>query len=351
MANSSGANSSGTEPVGFGIIGAGIWGGQHARAYSQHPRSRLVAVCDLDRGHAEDLARQYGVQRVYTDLEAMLKDPDIQAVGVATPDHAHRAPVVAALQAGTHVLVEKPLATTVEDCEAMIKAAKEANKYLMVDFHSRWVPPFHAARQAMVEGSIGTPIHGNIRLSDTMWVPREMLSWASKTTVLWFLGCHCIDLLRWIQGSEVVRVDARSSKKYLKQLFGIDTPDYYFSLLEFANGATLFMQNSWVLQDGEPVIFDYSLELYGTKGSVRASAAHNQSVVLASSTKISYPDVFVAPTIHGRSTGAAIQSIEYFVDCVADRKQPSVTGEDGLRATQVLVAIERSAQERGPVDL
>ncbi len=281
----------------------------------------------------------------------MLKRTDIQAVGVATPDHAHRVPVIAALQAGKHVLVEKPLALTVEECRQMIKASKDAGKFLMVDFHSRWVPPFHAVWEAVSSGELGTPVHGIIRLSDTMYVPREMLSWASRTTVLWFLACHCVDLLRWFMKSEVVRVDARSTKKVLKQKFGVDTPDFYFTLLEFDNGATIFMQNSWILQDGEPVIFDFAVELYGSDGSIRASAAQNQSVVKCSSQKISYPDVFVAPHIQGRDVGGAIQAIEYFVSCVMEGKQPSVTGEDGLRATQVLVAIEKSIETRAPVEV
>jgi predicted dehydrogenase len=338
------------DKVGYAIVGAGIWGGMHARAVKQHPRANLMAICDLDKARADEFAKQHGIA-AYTDLDEMLKLPGLQAVGVATPDHTHRGPVLAALNAGKHVLVEKPLATTVDDCKAMVKAAKDADKYLMVDFHSRWVPPFHAVWHTVSSGELGTPIHGIIRLSDTMFVPREMLNWAGKTTVLWFLGCHCVDLLRWIMNSEVVRVDARSSKKVLKERFGVDTPDYYFSLLEFDNGATIFMQNSWVLQDGEPVIFDYSVELYGTNASVRASGAQNQSVIMASPQKISYPDVFIAPEIFGRFVGGAVHSIEHFVDCVADGKRPAVTGEDGLRATQVLEAIEKSVAKRGPVDV
>jgi predicted dehydrogenase len=99
------------------------------------------------------------------------------------------------------------------------------------------------------------------------------------------------------------------------------------------------------------VIFDYAVELYGSDGSIRASGAQNQSVIKASSQKISYPDVFIAPEIHGRYVGGAIHAIEHFVDCVADGKQPAVTGEDGLRATQVLVAIEKSVEKKGPVDV
>ena len=121
--------------TGFGVIGTGIVGGAwHAHVYHHMPKSELVAVCDLNGERAREIADRYGVQHVYTDYRELLARDDIAAVSIATPDFAHRDIAVAAARAGKHILVEKPLATTVEDAEAILAAVDEAGVKLMVDF-------------------------------------------------------------------------------------------------------------------------------------------------------------------------------------------------------------------------
>src|SRR5688500_10599892 len=112
--------------VGFGVIGVGTWGELHARVYGSTPGARLAAVCDADLPRAEKVAAACGAPKVYADYRELLKDPDVRAVSVVLPDFLHREAVVAAAEAGKHVLVEKPLATSVEDGRAMIDAARRA---------------------------------------------------------------------------------------------------------------------------------------------------------------------------------------------------------------------------------
>lgn len=338
--------------VGVALIGAGVWGETHAKAYSQNPNARFYAVCDLNEERARALAEKYGAEKVFTDFEEMLDDPAVDAVGVATPDYAHEAPVVAALQRGKHVLVEKPLATTVDACNRMIAAAKASRGHLMVDFHSRWVAPFAGAKQIVEANEIGTPVHGFIRLSDTIYVPRDMLQWSSKSTVLWFLACHCVDILRWTMNAEVTRVYGQSRRRALREEHGVDTPDFYLTTLEFDNGAVIVMENSWVMQDGEPVIFDYRMELYGSQGSVKVNAAHNGALVKVTPQKVNHLDTLFGTAVHGKFIGGAVEAIHYFIDhVVVKNEEPMVTGEDGLRATQVLAAIEKSVETGQPVEL
>ncbi|HID05964.1 MAG TPA: Gfo/Idh/MocA family oxidoreductase, partial [Armatimonadetes bacterium] len=137
--------------MGFGIIGAGVWGETHAMTYSAHPDAELVMVCDLDAERARTIAENYNAREWTTDYENLLARDDIQAVSIVTPDFAHREIAVAAAQAGKHILVEKPLATTIEDCEAIINAAKQANVKLMVDFHNRFNPPHIRVKEALDE--------------------------------------------------------------------------------------------------------------------------------------------------------------------------------------------------------
>src|SRR5260221_12490600 len=138
------------DKIGFGVIGTGIVGGAwHAHVYSRAPRAKLVAVCDLNEQRANEIGKKYGAEKVYSDYRKLLENPEIKAVSIATPDFAHREIAVAAAEAGKHILVEKPLATTVEDAEAIVKAAKKAGVKLMVDFHNRVNPPFAGAKESI----------------------------------------------------------------------------------------------------------------------------------------------------------------------------------------------------------
>jgi predicted dehydrogenase len=103
------------QKVGFALVGAGLFGERHAQAYSRHPDVDFVAVCDLDGQRAREIAAKYGVRSYTTTLQDVLANPEIAAVSVATPDHLHREVAVALAEAGKHLLVEKPLATTTED--------------------------------------------------------------------------------------------------------------------------------------------------------------------------------------------------------------------------------------------
>jgi predicted dehydrogenase len=196
--------------VRFGVVGAGLWGEVHAEIYSQHPYAELAAVCDTDAARARKVAAAYGHVRVYTDFRELARDPGVDAVAVVTPDFAHRAPIVEAARAGKHVITEKPLATTAEDAEAIAAAVREAGITLMVDFHARWNPPFAIARRNIEEGTLGRILSAYFRLNDTISVPTSMLSWAASSSILWFLGSHTVDTLRFLLADEVRRVYSES---------------------------------------------------------------------------------------------------------------------------------------------
>ncbi len=222
--------------AGFGIVGAGLWGSQHARVLSTLPEAELIAVCDTDATRAESLRARFGAKRACTEFAELLADPAIAAVTVATPDFAHAAVIRAALEAGKHVMSEKPLATTVAESEDIAALAQRAGRKLMVDFHNRVSPAIVAAREAVASGELGRPLHLSARLSNTTFVPREMLSWAAQSSALWFLGSHTVDALRFITGDEIVAVQAVTRKGFLESL-GVGTADVHLALLEFGSGA------------------------------------------------------------------------------------------------------------------
>ena len=167
----------------FGVVGAGAWGTMHARAYAQCGEAELAAVCDLDIARARALVERCGAPgaRAFDRVDDMLAS-GLDAVSVATPDASHADVVIKAAERGLHILVEKPLATTVEECRAMVAAADSAGVILMVDWHNRWNPPYHHAHKAIRSGELGDVRYVYYRLSDAIWVATKMLPWASKSS-------------------------------------------------------------------------------------------------------------------------------------------------------------------------
>jgi predicted dehydrogenase len=339
--------------VGFGVIGTGIVGGAwHAHVYSHLPQSRLVAVCDLNEERAAEVAQKYGAQDVYTDYRELLQNPEIQAVSIATPDFAHREIAVAAAEAGKHILVEKPLATTVEDAEAIVAAAKKAGVKLMVDFHNRVSPPLAAAKQSIEKGDIGQPAYIYARLSNTTFVATQMLPWASNSSALWFLASHTTDLAHWLLDDEPRRVYAVSRSGILKEM-GVDTEDFHIAIVEFKKGAVVTLENAWILPETEPMVFNFKLEVLGSKGSLYVNTSDHRAVQKFTGESASLPDI-LGITFDGESprmTGFVLEAIARFVDAVVEDAPVLASGEDGLLVTRVLTAISESARSGQPVDL
>lgn len=325
---------------GFAVIGSGLWGSLHARVYAESSRARLAAVCDLDETRASELGSKFSAEP-YTGLPKMLARDDIDAVSIVTPDFAHTEIALAAIAAGKHVLIEKPLATNSADCRRIIDAAEVAGVKLMVDFHNRWSPPFCSAKNAIDEGEIGSVRLITYRLNDTIFVPTTMLSWAANSTVQWFIGTHSLDTVTWLINDKVEHVYAVSRSVVLRGR-GIDTPDFYAVTLEFANGAVATIENCWILPESLPNIFDLKCEIVGSEGAFFVDGSSQRMLEKYSGGKGSYPDVLVMPEVRGKQMGFAAESIRHFIDCVVDDTEPDVTGEDGLRATELIEAIELS---------
>jgi len=263
----------------------------------------------------------------------------------------HREPAVDAATAGKHVLVEKPLATTVEDAEAIVNAAKRAGVKLMVDFHNRWNPPFAAAKDAIVKGELGAPLLLYMRHSNSIKVPTQMLTWLPKSSsIVYWLGSHSVDLVRWMVGDEVEQVYSVSRSRVLPSK-GFNSDDFFISILEFRKGAVATVENAWVLPNTLPVSGDFVAEVVGERGSMRITVVGNNCIDKATETSYTQPDVLVFPTVHDKAKGFAGESIVHFIECVAKNKQPMATGEDGLAVTKILCAIRESARTKRTVSI
>jgi predicted dehydrogenase len=334
-----------------GIVGAGLWGANHARVFGTLPQTKVVAVCDVSPERAKAMQASAGAQSAYTRYEDLIADSKVDIVSVATPDFAHTPIILAALAADKHVLSEKPLATTVAEAESVAAAAAKSKGKLMIDFHNRVNPAIVQVREAVASGEIGRPVHGSARLSNTTYVPLQMLSWSAKSSALWFLGSHVVDALRFVLGDEIVRVYAVAREGVLAGR-GVATKDVHLSTLEFSKGTVVTMENSWLLSPDNPMLFDFKMELVGERGQIQADPSHNGAVRRLTGTGMKYAELLgVAPTGEGRIGGFVLESIARFVDAIAG-DAPLLAGiDDGVINTRVLAAIERSAASGQPVVL
>ena len=326
--------------VRVGIIGAGIWGTNHALALTTHPRCSVAVICDRDQARARSAAERFGCAWT-TSLDDVAAS-DVEAVTIATPDHLHREPVIAMLSAGKHVLVEKPLATTVSDGLAMVAAAEQAGRHLMVDFHARWHPLFMGAKGYVDRGELGAPVMAYARLSDTIYVPTKMVTWSGHSGPEWFLFPHTMDIVRWLFGRNPVEVYAKGYRGVLESR-GIACWDAIQAMVEFEGGAFCTFETSWIVPDSYSNVVDNRLSLYGEKGGLEI---RNEPSLWAFTDRFHTPFSSESVTRYGKVWGYQYEPIRYFVDCVADGVTPEASGTDGLMVTAMIEATLRSLAEK-----
>ncbi|MFQ6130894.1 MAG: Gfo/Idh/MocA family protein [Armatimonadota bacterium] len=347
-------------PCRIAVIGTGRFGLQHLRTFRQmtwRGQAVLAAACDVgEPAWFEGLCQKFGC-RGYRDYREMLEKEDLDACTVVTPDHLHREMAVACLEAGKHVLVEKPLDTTVEGCQAIIDAAADAGKLLMVDFHKR-LDPYHLEMRRMIaEGEIGRVQYGYAHMEDRIEVPRDWFGWVGDSSPAWFLGVHFYDLARFLMGGPcATRVYATGVKDKLKSL-GKDTFDSIQAKVAFDNGAHLTFDTSWVLPDGFEAIVNQAIRLVGTEGVVECDSQDRGTRTCTARDGMSThnPSFFrEGRDAQGRPLyeGYGIESIAQFAHNVnallegasLDDLGDYPSGQDGLEATRIAQGVHQSIE-------
>ena len=332
------------------IVGAGVWGDTHAGIFAEHPGAENVAICDLDKDRAAAVAKKYGIKEVYSDYKEMLAKSDCDAVSIVTPDHLHGDIAVACAEAGKDMLIEKPIATSREDVHRIVEAANKHNVRVMVDLHNRWSPPFSAAKEAIDAGELGDIQTGYFRLNDIKWVATDMLSWTAESSILWFLGSHSLDTLRWLFNDEVKRVYCVSRSGVMEKL-GVPATDTYLTTLEFSRGGIAQMENAWITPNGNPCLNDIKCNILGSKGMVAIDASNHNLIQKYTDTSVQVPDILVRNTIHGKVKGFAYESIRSFVDKIINGEPFIVSMEDAAKTSLAILSIMESAKTRMPVDV
>ena len=332
-----------TEKVRIGVVGLGIMGEQYVRIFDAHPLAAVTAVCTRRRERLDEIGDKYGVGVRLTDFRELVGRPDVDAVCVATPDFAHFEPVKAALEAGKHVLCEKPFTTDLREADELLSLAlSRPRQKLQVSFNHRWLSSYYHGYASIRRGDIGRPVAGYARKNDTIYVPTEMIDWAGRTTPTHFLGSHDIDLMRWFFGAEPAEVHAYGAKGVLAGR-GIDTYDMIHAQVKFEDGAFATFESGWIYPNSFPSIVDSFVEVVGSAGHLHFDRKR-ESIELSTEKQFTYPKVFLSLEVFGKLRGAFVECLSDFVDSVVNDGEPKVTAFDGRQVTAVLDAVSRSLE-------
>lgn len=350
-----------SSPLRIAIIGPGKVAHLHAKAVLQTPDTQLVAVYGRTYRKAEDFAKHYGVQ-AYSNVQEMVTQQNVDLCLVCTTHPAHREPTVAALDAGSHVLVEKPLASSLEDCDAMIDAAHRNNRFLSVISQRRFYAPSMRIRHAIDSGKIGKPVLGTVQMlgwRDEAYYKSD--SWRGTWSdegggVLVNQSPHQLDLLLWYMGDidEVYGVWRNLNHSY------IEVDDSALAIIKFKNGG---LGNIIVSNSQKPGIFG-KVHVHGQNGASVGVQTDGGALFIAGMSSITDPPVNDLWTVPGEENQLAqfvaedtaffntIDATVYYFglqiadvrDAIRDDRPPLVTGEDGRKVVALFQAIYESTK-------
>lgn len=322
-----------------GIIGLGRFARYHLECLSQMRDVQLVAVADSQRERMEQVAQDWGCSG-YTSGEEMVAAHKLDAVLVLTPEARHVAPVLAAIENGNHVFVEKPLTLDSASAQQLIDRAIKSNRLLMVGHVTRFEPRFIKLRKAIREGKLGALRSMYCRRNN----PKKYFPIYKRSHPAFILGIHDIDLMLWLSGSRVTEVFAKCTTTG-------GAPDLVWSMLTFDNGSIGVIENQWLMPDHTPSDQDICMELVGEKGTIHVNDP-DLTMVLWNDEGVDAPFRSGWHDIYGKLNGPLFYELQHFFDCVRkNAKSEILIPEDALKAVRVAESIVQSCETGLPVSL
>ncbi|MDR3317921.1 MAG: Gfo/Idh/MocA family oxidoreductase [Clostridiales bacterium] len=347
------------------VIGVGSISEAHISAYQKHPAVRLLAFCDINDAVLEAKGKKHNVTKLYSDYNVMLKElPELDAVSVCAWNSEHAPISIAALNAGKHVLCEKPMATNAADAARMVAAAKKNGKRLMIGFVRRFGNDCAIVRDFVQNGSLGEIYYAKASYIRRNGFPGGWFGDLKRAGggPMFDLGVHVIDLVRYLMGnpkpvsvygvtfSKLAGGRALKSRAQYQSVSTqgagevFDVEDFAAALIRFDNGAALNVETSFALNVKTD---EGKIELFGTKGGVRldpefefysAINGYPANIKLATPTALSFLDLFD-------------NEIHHFVDCLLSGAEFRAPMEDGAEIMRILSAVYESAASGREVSL
>ncbi|MHB0877462.1 MAG: Gfo/Idh/MocA family protein [Anaerolineae bacterium] len=343
--------------VRIGVIGTGM-GRLHMQAYSEVPGVRIVAICDLNEPEAQSFAGKYNAQRTFCDYRDLFAMDGLDAVSIAIPNYLHAPAALAALDAGLHVLCEKPMATTVEDAAAMVEKAHKTGKRLMIHMNSRFRDSSLALGALAPQGKLGEVYYGRASMIRRRAVPTLHFP---PTGIMgrgpWFIdqekagggalmdiGVHTYDLMWWFMGSpKPVSVSASTFRKLyneeaVRKGVKFDVDELASAFVRYETGATAFVDVSWAANQAP----EWNVRVCGTEAGILLNppTVFRDNGGVLESAGIELPEMLrESPQAH-------------FVDCIRNPERPLISScDEAFQVVRVLDAIRRSAESGQEVRL
>jgi UDP-N-acetylglucosamine 3-dehydrogenase len=311
--------------LGVAVIGVGFWGKNHVRVFSELPETQLIAVCDVDVEKAKAIAGQYGVE-AYSDSRKLLKRKEVEAVSICTWTTTHALEAMRALRAEKHVLVEKPIASTIREARKIVDFAEQRDRRLMVGFIERFNPSVQRAKDMLRKGKIGELVSATAKRV-SQWPER-----IGDVGVVKDYAIHEIDIMRNIFEEDPTKVYAMAGNlKHAK------FEDYAQIMLTFKHGKTAFIEANWLTPDKIR-----RLTLTGSDAILSLNYL-TQEVSIEN----------LARTLKPRYEWKEPLKLElqHFVRSLLKGKEPEVTGMDGLKALIIAEAALKSSENGSAVKL
>jgi len=336
------------KPLRFCLIGTGRAGLIHARNLARRiPEARLEALCDVNETSLRQAAEEFGVATRFTDYRQAVASPEIDAVVIVTPTFLHCPIACQAAEAGKHVFLEKPMAVTVEECVAINAAVARGGVKLQLGFMRRFDEGFLRAKAILDSGELGRVMVIKSTGRGPGLPPPWIYDLKKSNGIIAEVNSHDLDSLRWFTGSEVVRVYAEGANFKCDDARA-DWPDFYDNVsasFRFADGAIGTVDGACPAGYG----YDARVEILCEKGALFVGYTAQPGM-----TKV---------TVDGQVAGQAVKSwrnlfkdaylaeMEHFVSCVLGDKTPCVTGNDGLKAVEMVVSVNQALRTAAPVHL
>ncbi|MCX6619513.1 MAG: Gfo/Idh/MocA family oxidoreductase [Acidobacteria bacterium] len=317
----------------LGLVGCGNFGVSHLEALAHMPGIEIAAAFDLDPTRARAVAARFGIPRVCSTLDELCSLDNLHAIDVVTTEDTHCTPVLTAIANGKHVFVEKPLATSLDDCARMIAAARTADRILMVGHLLRFETKYRLVKQELQSGRLGEIVSMHARRNR----PRALLPVYGRTHPALENCIHDVDVMLWYTGQPVKRV-----RGFGRKTTGGRHDDTFWGVLEFSGGAIGVVETIWLLPPSG-VQLDDELHLIGSRG-------------------VANLELFPGPLSFWRDDGFDVPDVSYttilrdelvyFAQCVRDNRQPEViTATEAMRAVEVVLALIESARTGKDVEL
>jgi predicted dehydrogenase len=319
----------------IGLIGAGHFGAVHARALAQIPGARLVAIASGDVDSARAFAAEHG-GRAHGAWRALLDDPTVEVVAIATPHALHAEIALAALASGRHVLLEKPMAANPEECREIESASERARGLLMVGHVMRFFQPLIAAHEIIAQGEIGAPVMGRSALIK-LWMEANRRPWhlnpVSGGGMMMTAGIHAIDQLVWLMGGRVASVGALTGTYFHEQ----KADDSAYLTLRFADGR-IGQVASIGYRDGAVT---NGVEIVGERGVVAVDLDRGVRIGRGAE----WREVPNSWQPHGM-TMAVRREWQAFLAAIAGGSPPPIAADYGRHMVEIIDAARRASAER-----